>query len=284
MNGTGDHLKDRWSVPSAIRLIGTKSVNKNNYQKLNIMERGYVKLWRKSLDSPIFKNPELFYFWSYCLMKASHKKYKSLVGLTMVELEPGQFVFGRNKASIETGLSERKVRTCLKKLESFGNLTIKTTNKFSIISIINWGTYQAEKEENAQQSDQQVTSNRPTSDQQVTTNKNIKHIKNREKKDIPPTPKPKKPKKKFQPPTKDQVISYFLENEYDGNKGAEAFEFYACADWVDSRGNKVKNWKQKMRGVWFKDDNRINAKKMNGSPKNIGEQNTKTCQEWINGE
>ena len=145
------------------------------------MERGYVKMWRKTLDSPIFKNPELFCFWSWCLMKASHKKYKVLVGLTMVELEPGQFVFGRLKASTETGLSERKVRTCLKKLKNFENLTIKTTNKFSIISIINWDTYQQDKPASDQQSDQQVTNNRPTSDQQVTTNKNNKHIKNKEK-------------------------------------------------------------------------------------------------------
>jgi len=89
-----------------------------------------------------------------------------------------------------------------------------------------------------------------------------------QKTDIPPLPpKPKKPKKKFLPPTKEQVVNYFIENGYDGLKGAEAFEFYNCADWFDSRGNKVKNWKQKMIGVWFKDKNKIlqnNNGKSNG--------------------
>ena len=29
------------------------------------------------------------------------------------------------------------------------------------------------------------------------------------------------------------------------------------SDWKDSKGNKVKNWKQKMQSVWFKDENKI---------------------------
>ena len=99
----------------------------------------------------------------------------------MVELDPGQFVFGRKKASIETGLSERKIRTCLDKLKKFQNVTIKTTNKFSIITVINWGTYQQDETKSDQLNDQQVTNKRPTSDQQVTTNKNNKHIKNNKK-------------------------------------------------------------------------------------------------------
>jgi len=97
------------------------------------------------------------------------------------------------------------------------------------------------------------------------------------KEEIPPLPpKPKKKKAVFTPPTKEDVIKYFIENEYDGNKGAEAFEFYDCADWFDSRGNKVKNWKQKMRGVWFKDDNRVVKNKMNG-----GTPTMSTGDQWI---
>jgi hypothetical protein len=192
-------------------------------------------------------------------MKANHKKdHKQVVGFQEIILQPGQFIFGRLKAAEETGLSERNIRTCSAFLKKCGNLTIKATNKFSIVSIVNWDTYQKNDGETDQQSDQQVTSNRPATDQQVTTNKN-KRTKE-QKKNIPP--KSPKKKKKFIPPTKGQVINYFIENEYDGNKGAEAFEFYACADWVDSRGNKVKNWKQKMRGVWFKDENKM---KKNGS-------------------
>ncbi len=43
-------------------------------------------------------------------------------------------------------------------------MTIKTTNKFSIISIVNWNTYQIERQTSNQQNDQQVTSKRPATD------------------------------------------------------------------------------------------------------------------------
>jgi hypothetical protein len=106
------------------------------------MNRGYVRLWRKSLDAGWIKNHKLWAFWSYCLMKATHKEYDAIVGLQVVHLIPGQFIFGRRKASEETGLTEREIRTIIAFLINCGNLTIKTTNKYSIITIVNWHIYQ----------------------------------------------------------------------------------------------------------------------------------------------
>ncbi|OPY73136.1 MAG: hypothetical protein A4E63_01024 [Syntrophorhabdus sp. PtaU1.Bin050] len=120
------------------------------------MNRGYVRLWRKSLDAGWIRNHKLWVFWSYCLLKASYKEYDAIVGLQIVHLSPGQFVFGLKKASQETGLTIREIRTILDFLKKAGNLTIKTTNKFSIISIVNWHTYQPQEDENDTQNDKQV--------------------------------------------------------------------------------------------------------------------------------
>ena len=65
-----------------------------------------------------------------------------------------------------------------------------------------------------------------------------------------------KEKNKFSPPTLEDVKSYFLENGYTENSAQKAFDYYSTAGWRDSRGNQVKNWKQKMIAVWFKDENR----------------------------
>ena len=35
------------------------------------MNNGYIKLWRKTLESPVWQNPKLFRFWMWCLLKAS---------------------------------------------------------------------------------------------------------------------------------------------------------------------------------------------------------------------
>lgn len=137
------------------------------------MNTGYVKLWRKTLKSPVWQNPKLFRFWAWCLMRASHEEITVLVGFQKVQLKPGQFVFGRKKAAAETGLSERTVRTCLDCLKSMENLTIKTTSKFSILTIEKWDFYQGRPDKTTTK----TATKRPPSDHQATTNKNEKNEK-----------------------------------------------------------------------------------------------------------
>lgn len=125
------------------------------------MNRGYVRLWRKALDGGLLRNHKTWVLFCYCLLKATHKSRKTVMGRQEIMLEPGQFIFGRRVAAEETGLSEREIRTALGSLTTLGILTIKSTNKFSIITIVNWATYQTPKDETDQHIDQQPTSNRP---------------------------------------------------------------------------------------------------------------------------
>lgn len=60
----------------------------------------------------------------------------------------------------------------------------------------------------------------------------------------------------FAPPDEMEVIDYFLSKGYTDAAAKIAFEYYAAADWHDSKGSKVKNWKQKMLSVWFKPENK----------------------------
>jgi hypothetical protein len=64
----------------------------------------------------------------------------------------------------------------------------------------------------------------------------------------------KRKESKFIAPTLKEVETYFKENGYTNAK--KAFDYYEAANWHDSKGNPVKNWKQKMQGVWFKDENK----------------------------
>jgi hypothetical protein len=109
-----------------------------------------------------------------------------VVGRQEVELEPGQFIFGRKVAAEATGLSEQEVRTALDSLRKQQNLTIKTTNKFSIVSITNWETYQHGEEQINQQINQPLTNKQPTTNQQLTTNNkdNKETIKQRKNKTL----------------------------------------------------------------------------------------------------
>ena len=110
------------------------------------MERGYVKLWRKSLDSRVFQNPELWQLWTWCLLRAAHKAHWLSVstgrGRTEIELQPGQLVFGSNVAAAALGQAPRTTLKRLHKLARMGCCTLKNCDHFTVITITNWSTYQ----------------------------------------------------------------------------------------------------------------------------------------------
>ena len=142
-----------------------------------MMHRGYIKLWRKCTDSKMYQNPKLWTLWTYLLLEATHKPIKRYIGNQVVEQMPGQYITGRKRLAKELRVSERSIRTLLLALVKDQKVTIKTTNKYSIISIVNWDTYQPEKDKTTSK----TTSDRPATDQQPTTEQEHKNVKNTNK-------------------------------------------------------------------------------------------------------
>lgn len=64
-----------------------------------------------------------------------------------------------------------------------------------------------------------------------------------------------KPKERFKPPLEIEVSEYFKTNGYSQESAKRAFKYYSEAKWKDGKGDKIRNWKQKMIGVWFKEGN-----------------------------
>jgi hypothetical protein len=209
------------------------------------MKRGYVCLWRKMMDNGMMRNSHLLHVWIWCLMKASHKAHKMMVGFVEVDLLPGQFVFGRKAAALDTGLGEQTIRTCLNSLKSTSNITIKVTNKFSILTICNWATYQSSISQSNQQINQQInqplTSNQPASNQQLTTNNNgnnADNVKNGEK-------KIKRECVRFIEPSPEEVTEYSasIGHPMDGQAWCDS---YAVKGWKVGK-NVMKDWKAAVR-------------------------------------
>ncbi|HAP5378597.1 TPA: DnaD domain protein [Enterococcus faecalis] len=142
------------------------------------MNAGYVKLYRKVMDSFVWTNPYMYKLWNLCLMKASHENRKFLFNGKEIWLNSGEFVTGRDAITFEMNKGVKRehqvnsgsVWRWLKRFEKEGMLNIKSTTKYSIVSINNWDDYQA--------SEHQVNIKRTTSEQQVHTNKNEKNDKN----------------------------------------------------------------------------------------------------------
>ncbi len=123
---------------------------------------GFIKLHRKILDWEWFKDPNTLTLFIYLMAKANHKARKWQGRL----IERGQLVTSFSTMAEETGLSVRKLRTALEHLESTGEATRKTTNKWQLITVEKYNIYQGYVPKSDKQSDNQTT-----------TNKNVKKYK-----------------------------------------------------------------------------------------------------------
>lgn len=65
-----------------------------------------------------------------------------------------------------------------------------------------------------------------------------------------------KKSKEFVAPTLQDFKNYFIENEFSEQLAERAWKGYDSADWKDSQGKQIKNWKQKCQHVWFSDSNK----------------------------
>jgi biotin operon repressor len=135
--------------------------------------KGWVKIHRQLADWEWYQDSRMVHLLLHFVIKANHK-HQTWQG---VDIYPGQFVSGRKRLSVETGLTEMQIRVCIGKLEKAGIITSKTTNKYTLFTLNSWNVYQSGDGDN-QQDNQQVTNKYPASNQQVTTNKNDKNVEN----------------------------------------------------------------------------------------------------------
>ena len=60
----------------------------------------------------------------------------------------------------------------------------------------------------------------------------------------------------FTKPRIEEVIKFFIDNDMKAEIGEQAWKHYEDGNWFDTNGKPVRNWKQKMRSVWFKPENK----------------------------
>ena len=135
-------------------------------------EQGWIKLHRKLRKWEWYQDSQVVHLFLHLLLSANHET-KNWQGQ---EVKKGQLITGRKSLADSTGISEQSIRTGLDKLKKSNEIVIKSTNKFSIITIIKWEEYQV--------LDNELTNNQPATNQQLTTNKNVKNVKNNISKDI----------------------------------------------------------------------------------------------------
>ena len=143
------------------------------------MRPGWIKKWRKTLDSAIWGLPPVQYKVSDgLLMLANHESKKMLFDGNEIEIKPGQILSSQKKLCEDLRVTRQNLRSALVALTKLDFLTIKSTNTSTLISITKWHTYQDSQPTGNQEGNQRVTNDQPTEPERVTTTKEYNIIKN----------------------------------------------------------------------------------------------------------
>ena len=151
----------------------------------------WIKLDRRILKWGWYSDMNVKGVFLHLLLIASYEDGEYLGN----KIKRGQAIIGTVETANQLGITRQQLRTALSKLEKSGEISKKTTNKFTLITIENYNKYQDvtlisnqratneqptdnQRATNEQPTDnQRVTNEQPTDNQRVTTLKNVKKLK-----------------------------------------------------------------------------------------------------------
>lgn len=181
---------------------------------------GFIRLYRSLLSWEWHDDPNTLSLFIHLLLMANFREGR----WHEQEIQRGQVLTGRKKLAELTGLSEQQVRTALNRLKTTSTITIKSTNKFSLITIVNYEGFQDLQGQANQQESQQTPIEQPQRKEEIF---NKRHT-------MP-----------FTPPSVDEIANYGAQI----GKEAEAqgfFDYYSALGWRIA-GQPMADWKAAFR-------------------------------------
>ena len=122
------------------------------------MGDGFITLHRSVQKHWIWQEPEALKFWVALLLEANWQEKKTMFNGKLIAVKRGELVFGRRTYAKKLAISDNKIRRYIELLKNDNMITHSITNKYSIISITNYDSYQT----NHQQTTRKTTSKPPT--------------------------------------------------------------------------------------------------------------------------
>lgn len=116
------------------------------------MNQGYVKIHRKLLNNPVvMKDIDHLAVWIYLLLNATHKEVSAMFRGEKIILKPGQLITGSKSIADKLGINYVKVHRIISEFKSENQIEKQTSNKNSLITIVNWEMYQDNEKQNETQ-------------------------------------------------------------------------------------------------------------------------------------
>lgn len=141
------------------------------------MRGGWIKINRSILEWEWYDDINVCRLFIHMLIKANYesKKWQGIM------VNRGQLISSTESLAIETALTRQQVRTSLAKLKATNEIEQKSTNKYTLYTIVNYDKHQVIDDD----INQQATNKQPANNQQITskitTTKEIKNLRKKER-------------------------------------------------------------------------------------------------------
>lgn len=113
------------------------------------MNNGYIKLYRKTLENPVvIKDSAHLSVWIYLLLNATHKEMPAMFKGKKIILKPGQLLIGSKSIGEKLNINYVKIHRIINEFENEKQIEKQTSNKNTLITIINWELYQDNEKQN----------------------------------------------------------------------------------------------------------------------------------------
>ena len=211
------------------------------------MENGWIRLHREIIDWEWYTDINVKITFIHLLLIANHKE-RQWRGMTIGR---GQTFTSVRSLSVALGLTEKKIRNSLKKLEKTQEIATKRANNGTLITLCKYETYQHENSEEGKREGKQRANEGQTRGKQRATNNNDKNDNN------VISIKEKSKKEKLHLFKNDPLYNFdnFVE-AFQGSKYESAdleFYFESVKNWADSKGVMKKDWAATARNFMLKD-------------------------------
>ena len=207
---------------------------------------GFVTIQRAIVNWRWYSNANTYRVFTHLIYIANFKD----VYFESRLIQRGQCVTSVLSLGKSLKLTAQQVRTALNNLKSTSEITIETTSKYSIITIVNYEMYQQINNQN----NKQITNKQQTNNKQTTTNEQSNKDNNDNNKD----------NRGFKKPSIEE-IKLFCTDRKNAINAQYFFDYYEARNWQLSKGVKMKDWKAVIR-TWENRD--FSNNKQNNKSKN----------------
>lgn len=111
--------------------------------KEKTLQNGFITLHRKVLDWYGAGHPNRLALWVRILLMANHEDKRFLFNGQPTLVSRGQFITGRKRLSISSGIPESTIERLLKEFEKDGNIEQQKTSRNRLITITKYHEYQS---------------------------------------------------------------------------------------------------------------------------------------------